>query len=64
VVVGDFNLYHPLWGGPAYPYQHTMADSLITTMRTAGAELMLPQGIIIREVIRGDIIERTIINLV
>ena len=20
VVVGDFNLYHPLWGGPAYPY--------------------------------------------
>ena len=64
VVVGDFNLYHPLWGGPAYPYQHTMADSLITTMRTAGAELALPQGTITREAMRGDIMERTTIDLV
>ena len=33
-------------------------------MRTAGAELALPQGIITREVIRGDTIERTTIDLV
>ena len=41
-----------------------MADSLITTMRTAGAELALPQGTITREAIRGDIMERTTIDLV
>jgi hypothetical protein len=64
VVVGDFNLYHPLWGGPVYPHQHTMADLLTNTMRTIGVELTLPQGIITREVIRGNIMERTIINLV
>jgi hypothetical protein len=41
-----------------------MANSLITTMRTTGTVLVLPQGIITREVIRGDTIERTTINLV
>ena len=41
-----------------------MADSLITTMRTAGAELALPQGTITREAMRGDIMERTTIDLV
>ena len=41
-----------------------MADSLITTMRTAGAKLALPQGTITREAIRGDTVERTTIDLV
>lgn len=64
VVVGDFNLHHPLWGGSVYPHQHTMADTLIETMRSAGLELALPQGTITREAMRGNIVERTTIDLV
>ncbi len=64
MVVGDFNLHHPLWGGPTYPHRHTIADTFIDTMRSAGAELALPQGTIIREAMRGDNIESTTINLV
>ena len=64
VIVGDFNLHHPLWGGPAYQYQHTVADTLLDTMRNAGVELALPQGTITREAMRGDIVERTTIDLI
>ena len=63
ILVGDFNLHHPLWGGPAYPQQHILADTLIEHIREAGLELILPQGTITRDVQRGQYIERTTIDL-
>ena len=64
VMIGDFNLHHPLWGGSTYPRQHRAAETLIQTMRTAGVELALPQGTITREARRGNSVERTTIDLV
>jgi Endonuclease-reverse transcriptase len=64
VVIGDFNLHHPLWGGPTYPHQHSVAESLIQTMRDADIKLALPQGTITREAMRGRTIEQTTIDLV
>jgi hypothetical protein len=29
IVLGDFNLHHPFWGGIARPLQHRMADQLL-----------------------------------
>jgi hypothetical protein len=31
MLIGDFNLHHPLWGGTLLPTQHTLADNLIET---------------------------------
>jgi hypothetical protein len=64
IVVGDFNLHHPLWYGPTYAHQHRIADRLLGIMREASVELALPIGIITREAKRGNITERTTINLV
>lgn len=44
VLVGDFNLHHPLWGGTLLPTQHTLADDLIETTTNSNMELILPQG--------------------
>ena len=35
IVVGDFNLHHPIWGGPQCLKQHNMADDLIRVTREA-----------------------------
>ena len=39
IVVGDFNLHHPLWNGPSRPTQHKMADDWSTSpwMRTCSS---------------------------
>jgi exonuclease III len=44
MLVGDFNLHHPLWGGTLLPTQHTLADDLIEAMAHSNMELILPQG--------------------
>jgi exonuclease III len=44
ILVGDFNLHHPLWGGIGSPTQHTVADALIEHTAEAGLSLALPQG--------------------
>ena len=64
IVVGDFNLHHPLWCEPTYAHQHRIADRLLSNMRNAGLELALPKGTITREARRGNTTERTTIDLV
>ena len=49
VLVGDFNLHHPRWGGPTYPYQHAQTEELLLYTSTAGLELITPKEIITRD---------------
>jgi hypothetical protein len=44
ILVGDFDLHHPLWGGTLLPTQHTLADDLIEATAHSKMELILPQG--------------------
>jgi exonuclease III len=46
IVVGDFNLHHPLWGGLARPTQHDAADILIDIARNASLDLATESGTI------------------
>ena len=45
IVVGDFNLHHPLWAGPRQLDQHEEADDLIDVSITNALDLLTPQGI-------------------
>ena len=45
IVVGDFNLHHPLWAGPRQLDQHDEADDLIDASITNALDLLMPQGI-------------------
>ncbi len=49
VLVGDFNLHHPTWGGPSYPRQHLLSNDLIEMITNVGASLTLPRGTITRD---------------
>jgi hypothetical protein len=44
LLIGDFNLHHPLWGGTMLPTQHTLSDILIETTVQSNLQLILPQG--------------------
>jgi hypothetical protein len=44
IVIGDFNLHHPLWGGVARPIQHSCADILLDIIRNASLELVTSCG--------------------
>ena len=44
VVIGDFNLHHPLWNGPTRPTQHTAADHLLDLVENHDLSLTLPKG--------------------
>ena len=46
IVVGDFNLHHPKWGGNTTQTQHIMADKLIDTIAEAHLQLALEPGTI------------------
>ena len=46
IVVGDFNLHHPLWSGLARPTQHNAADILIEIARNASLDLATECGTI------------------
>ena len=46
IVLGDFNLHHPLWNGLARPTQHAAADILIDIARKASLELATECGTI------------------
>lgn len=59
LVVGDFNLHHPYWGGPRCLTRHAMADQLINTATNAGLDLLTPPGMITREMNQ----QRTTIDL-
>jgi hypothetical protein len=46
MLIRNFDLHHPLWGGTLLPTQHTLADDLIETTAHGNMELILPQGIV------------------
>jgi endonuclease/exonuclease/phosphatase family metal-dependent hydrolase len=49
ILLGDFNLHHPLWGGDSVTSSHEMAHTLIQHTITAGLSLTLPAGTKTRE---------------
>ena len=46
IVVGDFNLHHPLLTGEDYHHQHPEADQLLEILDQSELELLLPPGTI------------------
>ena len=46
IVVGDFNLHHPTWGGLRCLTQHAAADRLLDAAAAADLNLTLPPGTI------------------
>jgi len=46
LVVGDFNLHHPLWSRPGYEHIHTEADELIDLAADHELTQLLPRGTI------------------
>jgi hypothetical protein len=44
ILLGDFNLHHPLWSGPLVAMHDDEADSLLDLLGSAGLELLLPPG--------------------
>ena len=46
ILVGDFNLHHPRWGGQAVLSHHRLADELIKILGNRDMELVLPEGTI------------------
>lgn len=44
IVVGDFNLHHPLWTDPSYSHVHDEADELINIAADYGLTQLLPVG--------------------
>jgi hypothetical protein len=46
LVVGDFNLHHPWWGGARCLTRHRMADDLVGFVKEAGLQLLTPPGTI------------------
>lgn len=46
IVLGDFNLHHPLWCGPRNPSTHAAADRLVTVMLEQDMTLVSPRGAI------------------
>jgi endonuclease/exonuclease/phosphatase family metal-dependent hydrolase len=49
IVLGDFNLHHPLSNPPDYQKHDIKADDLIQTMATLGMDLVVPGGTITRQ---------------
>jgi Endonuclease-reverse transcriptase len=49
LIVGDFNLHHPLWGGPNVTQAHAAADLLLDGMIQYQLEMLLPPRTITRE---------------
>jgi ribonuclease HI len=46
IVMGDFNLHHPIWTGPEYHHRHRAADHLVDIMHSSGLNLATPVGTI------------------
>src|SRR5436190_4190953 len=46
IVMGDFNLHHPMWTSPEYCHRHQAADHLVDIMHSFGLELATPVGTI------------------
>ena len=59
LVVEDFNLHHPYWGGGSCLIQHAMADTLIELTAETHLNLLLPTGEITKRINQ----QRTTIDL-
>jgi hypothetical protein len=53
LLVGDFNLHHPWWGGARCLTRHRMADDLVGIVKEAGLQLLTPPGTITWEARRS-----------
>jgi hypothetical protein len=49
IILGDFNLHHPLWNSPTYDKHHYIADDLLDIVSEIGATLYTPRGLAIRD---------------
>ena len=49
IILGDFNLHHPLWNDPTYDKHHYIADDLLDIVSEIGAVLYTPKGLAIRD---------------
>ena len=60
ILVGDFNLHHPIWGGRASK-RHLLADKLIEAIKEAGLISLLSTGSVTKELVinKGISKERT-----
>ena len=45
ILLGDFNLHHPLWCGPRNPSTHAAADRLVSAMFEHNMALVSPKGV-------------------
>jgi hypothetical protein len=45
MVLGDFNLHHPLWCGVRTPTLHLAAEPFLDTLQSYDLDLVSPQGI-------------------
>jgi len=64
IVLGDFNLHHPLWNSPSYHYTHYVANDLLSIVGDIGARLLTPPGLATRNCQRGPHHEQTTIDLI
>lgn len=49
MILGDFNLYHPIWGGPGINRWHTGAELVLELIEDYQLELITPIGLVTRE---------------
>src|SRR5215475_13398691 len=63
IILGDFNLHHPLWNSPTYDKHHYIADELLDIVSEIGAILYTPKGLATRNCQRGIHHEKTTIDL-
>src|ERR1700754_513668 len=63
IILGDFNLHHPLWNSPTYDKHHYIADELLDIVSVIGAILYTPKGLATRNCQRGIHHEKTTIDL-
>ena len=63
IILGDFNLHHPLWNSPTYDKYHYIADELLDIVNEIGATLYTLKGLATRDNQRGIYHEKTTIDL-
>jgi len=49
IILGDFNLHHPLWNSPTYDKHHYIADDLLDIVSEIGATLYTLKGLVTRD---------------
>ena len=63
IILGDFNLHHPLWNSPTYDKHHYIANDFLNIVSEIGAVLYTLKSLAIRNYQREIHRERTIIDL-